>query len=173
MELKLEISLLQLLGTLTALASFISTWAMWKIGRNQAVLDKYEVKIQSVSANAEKQLKEECGDLSDKINKVNTNLESKITHLDISSMQVKEAIAKDFQEIRNIISEHKREAISEIKTRQLIDDKVEPVWDVLRDLKGSIQNITTSQNDILKALSRMEGSLEGKSGSTHNRRRGD
>lgn len=173
MELKLEISILQLLGTLTALASFISTWAMWKIGRSQAVLDKYEVKIQAVGANAEKKLKEDYGHLSDKVNKINTNLESRITQLDVASAQVKEAIARDFQDIRNIISEHKREAISEIKTRQLIDDKVEPVWDVLRDLKGSIQNITSSQNDILKALSRMEGNLEGKNGVVHNRRRED
>jgi len=155
-----EVTVIQVISSFTAIATFISGWVMWKAGRTKAVIDEINTKILDKEAAILKSTKEKDDDLSHSISSAISRCDTKYSHLEIAIAQLRDNIVKDSQELRQIISEHKRETITEMKTRQLIDDKVEPVWEVLRDLKGSMAQVTTAQSDILKTLSRMEGVLE-------------
>jgi len=155
-----DVGLIQVVGAFTTLATFISGWVMWKSARTKEVIEDINKRIIERETSILKTTKERDEDLGHSISSAVSRCDTKHSHLELAIAQLRDNIVKDSQEVRQIISEHKRETITEIKTRQLIDDKVEPVWEVLRDLKGSMSQLTSSQSDILKTLSRMEGALE-------------
>jgi len=155
-----DISLVQVVGAFTGVATFISGWVMWKAARTKEVLDSINKKILDNQESILKSTKEKNEETHQTICSAISRCDTKYSHLELAIAQLRDNIVKDSQDVRQLISEHKRETVTEIKTRQLIDDKIEPVWEVLRDLKGTMVQMATSQSDILKTLSRMEGALE-------------
>ncbi len=60
---------------------------------------------------------------------------------------------------RDDIMQHKLEKISRTEAKDMIDNRVEPIWDYLKDLKQSLIQLSHDQKELLQGISRIEGSL--------------
>lgn len=152
----MDINLTQVIPPALTTLSIIITLYMFNHKKNKGVIDGLKNDIENLSKNMGCRV-QDCHSVIDNLEH---KLQAKLSSLDLLVSGTNNYIVKESQEIRSIISEHKVDTISELKTRQIIEDKVEPIWKVLMDLKSGMQLMTASNNEILKAISRLEGVTE-------------
>lgn len=141
-------SIVQVLSVLTAVASLSSAWVWHKSSKSKEAIEKIYETIENKDTTIRRI-----------IDKATNECARELSHLEVKLGSVRDENLKEFSKVWSAIGEHRVEKISKADAKDLIDSRLEPVWETLKDLKSSIHQMAVDQKELLQGISRIEGSI--------------